>query len=566
MANAHDNNVNEGVEGEALTKDEFLQEPNHDGNDRHDNHNKHIPHVHGRRGGVHLNRPLVFEEESSEEDTYARDVFRRDHDQEGLAFGNQERKDYCMKMDLPSFNCLLQIEEVLDWIIKVVYEEESSEEDTYARDVFGRDHDQGGLAFGNQERKDYCMKMDLPSFNCHFQIEEVLDWIIKVERCLEYKEIPKDKRFVTTKEVSSGGSQTKVMATGPTACQGASTNPYTRAFRDKCYCYGEPGHRSSTCPKRTIVNLMELVFEEEEFEKEEGDVDLYLYDPNEIWDKEEGELLGRSLVIQKLLLAPKSEENITSKSLVTKLGLKTETHPDPYKIGWIKKGTEVKFDKEAKEYKKIFALVLADEVLKISIEVPAAMQPLIKAFGEIFLEELLPGLPLMWDIQHCIDLVFGASLPNLPHYQMSLKEWQILNQDEWKIAFKTTEGLYEWMVMPFGLSNAPSTFMRLMNQLVLRGSMLMKTRFELLENDLTPVTISDVQSFHGLETFYQRGEAAKESFALVKEKLSTTLVLALPNFEKLFQVECDALVVGIGVVLSQEGRPKAFFSEKLCEE
>ena len=102
-----------------------------------------------------------------------------------------------------------------------------------------------------------------------------------------------------------------------------------------------------------------------------------------------------------------------------------------------------------------------------------------------------------------------------------------------------------------------------------------------------PTNLQQVRSFLGLAGFYRRfgkdfstialplhalskknapfvlGPSQDIAFNELKKLLSHAPVLALPNFEKPFEIHCDASGNGVGGVLTQEKRPIAYFSVKL---
>jgi hypothetical protein len=103
----------------------------------------------------------------------------------------------------------------------------------------------------------------------------------------------------------------------------------------------------------------------------------------------------------------------------------------------------------------------------------------------------------------------------------------------------------------------------------------------------TPTSIGDIRSFLGLTGYYQRfikgfskiskpmtellekdkkfewTPACEASFQESKKRLTTALILVMPDMEKLFSIYCDMSGQGLGCVLMQHGCVIAYASQQL---
>nr|GEZ30810.1 reverse transcriptase domain-containing protein [Tanacetum cinerariifolium] len=157
------------------------------------------------------------------------------------------------------------------------------------------------------------------------------------------------------------------------------------------------------------------------------------------------------------------------------------------------------------------------------------------------------------------------------YHQLRVRE-----EDIPKTAFRTRYGHYEFQVMPFGLTNAPTIFMDLMNRVckpyldrfvimfiddILIYSKNIKEHEGHLKLILKLLKEEELYAkFSKCEFWLSKAEAA---FQLLKRKLCSAPILALPEGSENFVVYCNASHKGLGAVLMQKEKVIAYASRQL---
>ncbi|KAE8683877.1 hypothetical protein F3Y22_tig00111166pilonHSYRG00229 [Hibiscus syriacus] len=149
-------------------------------------------------------------------------------------------------------------------------------------------------------------------------------------------------------------------------------------------------------------------------------------------------------------------------------------------------------------------------------------------------------------IDDLFDQFRGASIFSKIDLRSGYYQLRVKDSDIPKTAFHTRYGYYEFLVMSFGLTNAPAAFIDLMHKVD-------PSKVDAILNWKQPRNVSEICSFLGLASYYRR---FVEGFSLIAVPLTKLL-------RKNGPFVCDASHSGLGCVLMQDGKVVAYASRQL---
>nr|GEW80303.1 retrotransposon protein, putative, Ty3-gypsy subclass [Tanacetum cinerariifolium] len=188
----------------------------------------------------------------------------------------------------------------------------------------------------------------------------------------------------------------------------------------------------------------------------------------------------------------------------------------------------------------------------------------------------LPRIDDLFDQLQVLSVYFKIDLRS-GYHQLRVRE-----EDVPKKAFRTRYGHYEFQVMPFGLTNAPAVFMDLMNRDEKKHEERLKAILELLKKEELYAKFSQclvgyyrrfIKGFSKIakpmtkltqkKVKFEWGNEQEAAFQLLKQKLCSAPILALPEGSEDFIVYCDASNKGLGAVLMQREKVISYASRQL---